>query len=627
MRSWLVAVVLVACRGATGDRAAPVRQASPVATPAALAKPLAAPVPVAPAHAACDPAVPAAACALRGGLTTCTAARVRVGEWRYAVIGATYAPAETLTWAELTAAWRRGELAATAETAAAVTTLLGPGAPPLLAPDAHPTLDATHLAIVPADQLVPAWKVVTVDGHHPLDPEPGALAVPLCATDRDPASVRNIDPARLTTVAITGVTALTRLTAELMDRKGVTYPIQDVEPWLAAVDLVHISNEVSFVGKECQPYKSLITEFCAREPYIQLLEAAHVRIIELTGSHLPDYGRAWIDHSLELYRQRGWAWFGGGHDQLDGTAPRLLEHHGNTVAFLGCNMHWTTSHVITEGPGVAACDLERIKWQIADLVRRHVVPIVSIQHEEVYHHDPPDEIVRDFRALAAAGAAVVNGSQAHCAHPWEVDHGAYLHYGGGNFLFDQQGVNTQDAAADKLYIHANRLLTVGHLYTRLEEHGRPRPMTPREQTGFLAVMAGALAKVRPADPWAAPHLVPASRRRPDSFLIGTQLEHVTVTVPATFDAGKTYPLVVDLSGTHPPDANFDDAPGTPDDAGFAVTPQRGAMPSARLAAAIKQFMLAKYPVDPAQVTVRRGEPRQTERQAKPQAKPRTAASR
>jgi hypothetical protein len=117
--------------------------------------------------------------------------------------------------------------------------------------------------------------------------------------------------------------------------------------------------------------------------------------------------------------------------------------------------------------------------------------------------------------------------------------------------------------------------------------------------------------------------VPASRRRPDSFLIGKQLEHVTVTVPATLDAGKTYPLVVDLSGPHPPDANPDDAPGTPDDAGFAVTPPRGAMPSARLAAAITQFMLAKYPVDPAQVTVRRGEPRH----AAHQAKPRTAASR
>jgi poly-gamma-glutamate synthesis protein (capsule biosynthesis protein) len=611
---WLVVVVFMACRGATSEHAAaPVRQTLPA--PALAAKP--------PIRAACDPAVPAAACAHRGGLVACTpGARMRVGEWRYAVIAPMYAAVEDLSWAQLTAAWRRGDLAATAETAAAVAMLLGPGAPLVLAPDARPALDPTHFAIVPADQLAPAWKVITIDGHHPLDPEPSALAVPLCATDGDKATVRNIDPAQLTTVAITGVTAPTRLTAELMDRKGVTYPIKDVEPWLAAVDFVHISNEVSFVGKECQPYKSLTTEFCAREGYIQLLEAAHAKIIELDGSHLPDYGRAWIDHTLELYRERGWVWFGGGHDQLDGTAPRIVEHHGNKLAFLGCNMHWTTSHAITEGPGVAACDLERIKWQIGDLVRRHIVPIVSIQHEEVYHHDPPDEIVRDFRSLAEAGAAVVNGSQAHCAHPWEVHHGAYVHYGDGNFLFDQQGTNTQDAAADKLYVYANRLLSVGHLYTRLEEHGRPRPMTDRERAGFLAVMASALGKLRSADPWAAPRLAPASRSHPDSFLVGKQLVYVVVTIPAKPEAGKRYPLVIDLGGlgdTREPGSGHDNG----DDDSFVVTPRRASWPAAKLTAAITRFMVAKYAADGDRVLVKRGAPVQ----AGHKAKPKTAASR
>jgi poly-gamma-glutamate synthesis protein (capsule biosynthesis protein) len=623
-------LVLVACRGPASERAAPpLAKVPPAASVSPLAKvpPAASVSPFAKVPTPCAPAVPAAACAIRGGLTTCAAgAPTRVGEWRYAVIAPMYAAVEDLTSARLTAAWQRGELAATGETAAVVTTLLGPGAPAILEPGAHPALDASHFAIVPADQLVPAWKVVTVDGHHPLDPAPVGLAVPLCASDGDRAAVRNIDPDQLTTVAITGVTALTRFTAELMDRKGITYPIKDVEPWLASVDLVHISNEVSFVGKECKPYKPLMTEFCSREGYVRLLEAAHARIIELDGSHLPDYGREWIDHTLELYRQRGWVWFGGGHDQLDATAPRIVEHHGNQLAFLGCNMPWTTSRVITEGPGVAACDLERIKWQIGDLVRRHIVPIVSIQHEEVYHHDPPDEIVRDFRGLAEAGAAVVNGSQAHCAHPWEVHHGAYVHYGSGNFLFDQQATNTQDATADKLYIHAGRLLTVGHLYTRLEEFGRPRPMSEHERAGYLAVMATTLARLPAAAPWAAPHLAPDTRRRPDSFLIGRDLAHIFVTVPAALEPGKRYPLVIDLQG-HDRLAGAGDMPGTDsgsdDNSAFVVRLRRGTWPSAVLSAAITQFMVAKYSADTDRVTVRHGAPRLTGRKAKQK----TAASR
>ena len=361
-------------------------------------------------------------------------------------------------------------------------------------------------------------------------------------------------------------------------------------------------------------------QFCSREGYIELLEAAHARIIELDGSHLPDYGREWIDHTLELYRQRGWVWFGGGHDQLDATAPRIVEHHGNRLAFLGCNMPWTTSRVITEGPDVGACDLERMKWQIGDLVRRHIVPIVSIQHEEVYHHDPPDEIVRDFRGLADAGAAVVNGSQAHCAHPWEVHRGAYVHYGGGNFLFDQQATNTQDATADKLYIHAGRLLTVGHLHTRLEEHGRPRPMTERERTGYLAVMAAALARLPAADPWAAPRLAPETRRRPDSFLLGRDLVHVVVTVPAPLETGKRYPLAIDLRGLDTLGAAHGPAPEVGgDDGAFVVAPRRGTWPSPRLTAAITRFMVASYAVDGDRVTVRLDEPQLARRKAKPKA--------
>jgi len=213
----------------------------------------------------------------------------------------------------------------------------------------------------------------------------------------------------------------------------------------------------------------------------------------------------------------------------------------------------------------------------------------------------PDEIVRDFRSLAAAGAAVVNGSQAHCAHPWEVHRGAYIHYGGGNFLFDQQATNTQDATADRLYIHGNQLLTVGHLYTRLEEFGRPRPMTPRERAGYLAVMTSALGKLPAADPWTAPAIAPAGRSHPDSFLVGKQLEHITVTAPATLAPGQRAPLIVDFTAVP--------APAAVDDGAFHVAPRRPRERSAKLAAAIAHFMVAKYAVDPAQVSVRREPPR------------------
>ena len=583
---------------ARGVRAPEAAVAAAAGAAAAAAAPATPPAPT------CDPTLPAAACA-RAPVQRCEgpADPRRVGEWRYALIAPLLAVQEDVTQGELLAAWR-GEappsIAATAETAAALGPLLGPGRPAELLPGDRPRLDATHWAIVPADALVPHWSVISVDGRHPLDAAPDpALAVPLCApaTAARPTAklaVHNIDPARVTTLAMTGTTALTRGTARMIERMGLQYATRDVEPWLRTADFVHISNEVS-MAPDCDPTKAGQFSFCSRESYIKILEDSHARIIELTGSHLTDHGRRWLEHTLDLYQQRGWVWFGGGRNQLEGTAPLVVEHRGNRLGLLGCNEVYT-GQIITEGPGPAACDLDRMVWQVGELRRRGLIPIVSIQHEEVYIHDPPGVIVRDFRRLAEAGAAFVFGSQAHTAHPWEVHHGAFLHYGAGNFYFDQQFRHTPEGVADRLYFHDNRLLTVGRLFTKVEDCGRPRPMTARERAGFLGEMAACAGKLQPASPWGEPRLAD-ERPRPDSFLIGKEQQLLTLFAPERIAEGTAYPLVLDLVGDHRDPAAF-----------VARLRARRAQLPARFVEAATEFLTAKYPIDPERVSVHRPPP-------------------
>ena len=580
------------CRGGTEPAAVP---PPPVAHPAVVAA----------QTYGCDRATPAAACAVfraqlgdawradaTSRLAPCAAGE-RIGQWRYALIAPLYSPVENISADELARMWR-GEtapaLAMSVETATALATTLGTSR--VTTTEGRVAVSPSRWAIVPADELSPQAKVVTVGGHHPLDDAGGPLTIGLCAAGARAKldMIENIDRDGLTTVAMTGVTAMARYTAALMDRKGTTYPARDVASWFDHTDYVHVSNEVSFVPT-CDPKGVRADPFCSRERYIELMEAIHANIVELDGSHLSDYGWKWLTHTIEMYEQRHWQFFGGGRDQVEATRPLLIEHAGTKLAFVGCNMPRSTAHTIRNGPNVGFCDLARLDWQVRDLKRRGYTPIVSIQHEEVYSHDPPDVIVRDFRRLAAAGAAVVFGSQAHWAHPFEVVDGAYVHYGAGNFFFDQSWKDAQDATADRLYFHHGKLLAVGHLFTRLEEAGRPRPMSDRERAGFLRTLETALAKLPKADPWGAQHAVPAPRTIPDSFLVGTEAIQLAVALPAG-DAA-THPLVIALHGT------------LHDDSAIAVTlrksPQIG---GAKLARAITDFMIAKYPIDRAQVTIR-----------------------
>ena len=602
---WLVLVAVLGCRGSVEEEthsSPPVNQASPAAVAPA---PIAAKV----TTYGCDPATPKAACdafAAQVGalvdhadvvLSPCVTGS-RIGEWSYALVVPQFAPTEALTADDVRQLWQGDSLQISAETLAALTPLLG--ATKAEAISGRPDV-GKHWAIVPAHELLPAWKVVTIDGKHPLaDAATNPLSVGLCASAK--ARVANVDPAHLTVIAMTGTTAMTRYMGPLLDKKGTTYPAKDVASWFSGADFVHVSNEVSFVP-DCVQGKPTM-EFCSRESYIELLEAIHANIIELTGSHLSDYGYKWIDHTLDMYREHGMRWFGGGHDQVDGTRPLVLDHHGNRIALVGCNMVRTTSHEIRDtAPDTAACDMRRLDWQVRDLRAHGLLPIVSIQHEEVYVHDPPDVIVSDFRHLAEVGAAFVFGSQAHCAHPWEVVDGAYLHYGAGNFFFDQEGTNTRDGTVDRLFIYDNKLLTVGHLYTRLEENGRPRPLADIERTEFLHVMSATLGKLRRADPWGEPKLLPPARQHADSFVLHSVVTPALVYAPVDAD-GSLLP-----GGGAKPDATVKFAlviatrPRTVEDGvAFVVSPPAGTWSGPTLAAA-KQFALAKYPIDPARVTI------------------------
>jgi hypothetical protein len=546
----------------------------------------------------CDRDVPDEACAIAGGLRACKPDDpARVGEWRYALVATLYEPRQDVTADRLAAMWRGDEavtIAASPETVGMVVHLLGPGKVGVLAEP--PNIDSSRWAIVPAHELTPHWRVVTIDGKHPLDPTPGPLAVPLCSAAK--VSVRNIDPAKLTRIAMTGTTALTRYTAKLMDEKGVLYPLTGVEPWLAGADLVHISNEVSFHPK-CDASGKPTMSFCSRESYIELLEKSHAKIIELTGSHLTDYGRQWLEHTIAMYEQRGWVWFGGGRTQLDATSPRIVEHNGNKLAFLGCNQVWTDNRVLSNGPGPGGCDLARMTWQIRDLRRRGYIPIVSVQHDEVYKHDPPHGLVRDLRRLAEAGPVFVMGSQAHCPHPWEVHRGAFVHYGPGNLYFDQFWHPVRDSAQDRLYIHAGKLLTVSQLYVRTEERGRPRVLSDRERAELLSDLAAAQRRLpRGAQPWAAPAEVPPSRERPDSIVVKGALVPVIVTEPARLDEGTRHPAVIDLGGEVTGDR----------DAAFVIAlapkqKRKPDVPQAKLVATLTELLVGRYPVDAERIEV------------------------
>jgi hypothetical protein len=388
-------------------------------------------------------------------------------------------------------------------------------------------------AIVPFESLDPKWKVLTIDGQSPVHKDFNPVGYPLQAVfsitsqSTKPAgidlSATNRDPSKLTTLIMTGTTALVRWIAYKMEVNGVDYPASDIGDWLRQADILHVSNEVSF-DPTCpppDPYQSRF--YCSDPKYLQLLKDAGVDVVELTGNHNMDNGAQSALYSLKLYKENNFGVFGGGDNLIDSRQPLLMNDHGNKFAFVGCNEAgppeaWATAI----SPGANPCDYSQFFSQISQLRKQGYLVIVTFQYREGYSPQAMPWQVNDFRDAANAGATIVSGSQSHFPLAMEFYKETFIHYGLGNLFFDQMGniapgpglppmPGERREFLDRHVFYDGHYISTELLTAMLEDYSRPRPMTSDERVAFLQEYfehSGWLPFVPTPEPELTPTLIP-----------------------------------------------------------------------------------------------------------------------
>ena len=148
----------------------------------------------------------------------------------------------------------------------------------------------------------------------------------------------------------------------------------------------------------------------------------------------------------------------------------------------GPRSDWATA----SSPGAAPCQLDEIALELTQLRSQGYLPIMTYQYQEYYQPNPTYEEKRDFRKMAAAGAVIVSGSQAHEPASMEILNGAFIHYGLGNLFFDQMfSLATRELFVDRHVFYNGRYIDTELLTYINEDYAQPRPMTGLERTQFL----------------------------------------------------------------------------------------------------------------------------------------------
>ena len=362
--------------------------------------------------------------------------------------------------------------------------------------------DNSTFAIIPFEDLRPQWKVITIDGQNPLEKTfniskyPLAISINISGKSESIAQLldfsengeiqipaTNRDPAKLTIVLVTGTTALTRDIADKMDEQGIEYPAQDILTWFQSADIVHISNEVSFV-EGCDHKDG--GKFCSKPEYIQLLTSIGTTVVELTGNHLLDFGSQPFLNTLEIFKENGIATYGGGKNLEDARQPFLVEQNGNRFAFLGCNAVGPDYDLAsTDLPGANPCDGTWMEDEIRSLTEAGYNVIFTFQHLENCSTIPLAAQMGDFIRAEVAGAIIVSGSQAHCPQIMTLYDHSFIHYGLGNLFFDQMDPVTRREMVDLHIFYEGKYINTRLLTAILEDQSKPRPMTQEERLNFL----------------------------------------------------------------------------------------------------------------------------------------------
>jgi len=379
------------------------------------------------------------------------------------------------------------------------------------------------LGIVEFDQLDPRFKVLYVDGINLLDNQfvaidyplavsissagvGGSILAPLLKPATQPYSNRN--PDRLTTLLMTGVTAMSRGTAVRMEEKGYDYPARVISSTLRAADITHISNEVPFLD-DCVANNTLNNlVLCSHTNYWETLEAVGTDIVSLSGNHVNDFGYDGAYRSIRFYRDNGIPIYGSGLTVSEACAPLVLEHNGNKIAFLASLAFdpytaWATS----VDPG--ACYYYYYRPELIAHIDRlsEEVDVIAfdIQYYETYNPYPTYEQIREFRELRDDGVHILTGVQSHvpqAMEPYgEEDEGGsgMILYGLGNLFFDQMwSWETRTELMARHTIYEGRLISTEILTAVLEDYAQPRWAEPEERREILERIFEA-APDRPVD--------------------------------------------------------------------------------------------------------------------------------
>ena len=198
--------------------------------------------------------------------------------------------------------------------------------------------------------------------------------------------------------------------------------------------------------------------FKAEPDMIAGLELAGIDVVSTANNHVRDCGGHGIEYTLQWLEKHGIAAAGTGLTEDAAHAGAVLERNGTKFGFLGYTYDQTNGNHPDLDDRVAMLEIPQMRADVASLLERADVVIVSMHAGIEYAVKPHPQQVTFARAAIDAGARVVVGHHPHVVQPWERYRNGVIYYSLGNLVFDQfQRAETQRGALGQVVFAGHNL--------------------------------------------------------------------------------------------------------------------------------------------------------------------------
>ncbi|GAA4643603.1 hypothetical protein GCM10023115_15630 [Pontixanthobacter gangjinensis] len=316
------------------------------------------------------------------------------------------------------------------------------------------------------------------------------------------AGRRYIDPARGERQLIGPATA-----ADDLDRL-----LAPMRPYIESADLASVNLETVLadnVPGEASPKRIV---FYSPTALAGALTRAGVDYVTLGNNHINDYNDAGIRSTHAALDAAGLARSGSGYLDREAEAPHKVMVAGEKVAmlgFVGWQGDWTPNQAAGETKGGAAFGTRgQIRRSVRAAARSGYIPILQYHGGSEYSDRPGTTTSSRLREAIDQGAPLAIGHHPHVVQGLEVHNGGLIAWSIGNFMFDQDFLETHSSFVLKVWLEDGAFLRAEVVpiavvdYRPIPAVGRMREATLRRvfslssEAGTRFAMSGGHAVIR-----------------------------------------------------------------------------------------------------------------------------------